>query len=164
MVVVMGVSGSGKTTVGRALADALGVDYAEADAFHPEANIRKMSAGQALDDADRAPWLEAIAAWIGEHGGSGGVVSSSALKRRYRDVLRSADAPVFFLHLNGPRELIARRMSTRSGHFMPRSLLGSQLADLEPLEADETGLTMDIRLTPQAIVDTAVAELTGGPW
>jgi gluconokinase len=162
VVVVMGVSGSGKTTVGRALAEVLGVDYAEADAFHPEANIRKMSSGSPLDDADREPWLSAIAEWIGEHGRSGGVVSSSALKRRYRDVLRSSGTPVFFLHLDGPRELIAQRMTARSGHFMPRSLLGSQLADLEPLEDDEAGMTTDIAQPPQTIVDGAMSELTGG--
>lgn len=162
VVVVMGVSGSGKSTVGTALAAALGVDYAEADTFHPGANIRKMGAGRPLDDADRAPWLAAIADWIGGHACSGGVVSSSALKRRYRDVLRSSGTPVFFLHLHGPRDVLAERMAARSGHFMPGTLLGSQLADLEPLQRDEAGMTMDIRRPPAEIVAGALTGLTKG--
>ncbi|MGH3623783.1 MAG: gluconokinase [Sciscionella sp.] len=158
----MGVSGSGKTTVGKALADALDVDYAEADAFHSAANVSKMSSGEPLTDQDRGPWLDAIAGWIGERSATGGVVSSSALKRQYRDRLRVSGAPVCFLRLDGPRELIAERIKTRSGHFMPASLLGSQLADLEPFSADECGFTMDIRLTPAEIVSGAVAELQRG--
>ena len=103
VIVVMGVSGSGKTTIGTALANALGVEYAEADTFHPQANIDKMTAGIALTDADRAPWLEAIAGWIRAHQESGGVVTSSALKRRYRDCLRTG-GNVWFAHLHGDRE------------------------------------------------------------
>lgn len=154
VLVVMGVSGSGKTTVGTALAERLEVPYAEADSFHPAANVEKMSAGTPLTDADRAPWLRAIAAWIGEHP-DGGVVTSSALKRRYRDVLRGGGA-VDFVHLDGPREVIAERMQARHGHFMPAQLLDSQLADLEPLEADEPGMVVDIRNTPEQIVDRVV--------
>jgi gluconokinase len=155
VIVVMGVSGSGKTTIGTALAEALGVDYAEADTFHPKANIDKMTAGTPLTDEDRAPWLEAIAGWIREHEATGGVVTSSALKRRYRDVLRSG-GDVWFAHLNGPRALLAERMKTRSGHFMPVSLLDSQLATLEPLQPDEPGAIFDITGTPEEITRAAL--------
>ncbi|WP_340684373.1 gluconokinase [Amycolatopsis coloradensis] len=156
VIVVMGVSGSGKTTVGTALAERLGVDYAEADTFHPKANIDKMSSGHPLNDEDRRPWLEAIAAWIRDHQSSGGVVTSSALKYRYRDILRGG-GDVWFLHLHGDRDLLADRMKTRSGHFMPVSLLDSQLADLEPLQPDEFGLVADIAKKPEEIVDTALS-------
>lgn len=155
VIVVMGVSGSGKTTVGTALANALGVEYAEADTFHPQANIDKMTAGTPLTDADRAPWLEAIAALIRAHQDTGGVVTSSALKRRYRDVLRTG-GNVWFAHLHGDREILAERMQTRKGHFMPVSLLDSQLADLEPLEPDEPGAIFDIRDTPGEITEAAL--------
>ncbi|WP_435581198.1 gluconokinase [Amycolatopsis thermoflava] len=158
VIVVMGVAGSGKTTVGSALAERLGVEYAEADAFHPPANIAKMSSGHPLDDDDRWPWLHAIAAWISGHQATGGAVSSSALKRRYRDVLRTG-GDVWFLHLDGPRDVLAERMQGRTGHFMPVSLLDSQLADLEPLETDERGLIADILEAPSAIVDRALTEL-----
>ena len=154
VVVVMGVSGSGKTTVGRLLAGRLGVPYAEADDFHPAANIAKMSAGQPLTDADRWPWLAAIGSWIGAHP-AGGVVTCSALKRVYRDVL----GEVWFLHLNGSRELIAARLADRRGHFMPAALLDSQFADLEPLGADEPGLVVDVARPPEEIVDEALARL-----
>ncbi|MEU0793182.1 gluconokinase [Amycolatopsis sp. NPDC005961] len=155
VIVVMGVSGSGKTTIGTALANALDVEYAEADTFHPQANIDKMTAGHPLTDEDRAPWLEAIAGWIREHQASGGVVTSSALKRRYRDVLRTG-GKVWFAHLNGDHDTLAERMKSRSGHFMPVSLLDSQLADLEPLEPDEPGAVFDIRETPDEITTAAL--------
>jgi gluconokinase len=155
VIVVMGVSGSGKTTIGTALANALDVEYAEADTFHPQANIDKMTAGHPLTDEDRAPWLEAIAGWIREHQATGGVVTSSALKRRYRDVLRTG-GNVWFAHLHGDREILAERMKSRSGHFMPVSLLESQLADLEPLEPDEPGAIFDIRDTPAELTDAAL--------
>lgn len=157
VVVVMGVAGSGKTTVGRALAARLGVPYAEADDFHPPENIRKMSAGHPLTDEDRWPWLQAIAAWISAQ--SGGVVTCSALKRAYRDLLRGASTPVWFLHLTGDRALLAERISSRSGHFMPPALLDSQLADLEPLANDEPGIAVDIAASPEEIVETAVRAL-----
>jgi len=156
VIVVMGVSGSGKTTIGTALAEALGVEYAEADTFHPKANIDKMTAGTPLTDADRAPWLEAIAGWIRDHQATGGVVTSSALKRRYRDVLRTG-GDVWFAHLHGDRAILAERMQSRSGHFMPVSLLDSQLADLEPLQDDEPGAIFDIRETPAEITAAALA-------
>ena len=157
VIVVMGVAGSGKTTVGQALAAELGVEYAEADDFHPKSNIAKMSAGTPLTDADRTPWLRAIAAWIHTHQTSGGVVSSSALKRTYRDTLR-ADNDVWFLHLTGPADVIAERISARTAHFMPASLLNSQLADLEPLTPDEHGHTADLRQPPSAIIRLARKE------
>ncbi|NKQ57359.1 gluconokinase [Amycolatopsis sp. K13G38] len=162
VIVVMGVAGSGKTTVGTALAERLGVSYAEADTFHPKANIEKMSSGHPLTDEDRRPWLHAIAGWIREHQQTGGVVSSSALKRRYRDVLRTG-GDVWFLHLDGPRDLLAQRMKSRSGHFMPVSLLDSQLADLEPLERDEHGLIVDIADSPGDIVTAALTWLAKEP-
>ena len=155
VIVVMGVSGSGKTTIGTALARALDVEYAEADTFHPKANIDKMTAGTPLTDADRAPWLEAIAGWIREHQAGGGVVTSSALKRRYRDVLRSG-GDVWFAHLHGDRALLAERMKSRTGHFMPVSLLDSQLSDLQPLEPDEPGAVFDIARTPEEITEAAL--------
>jgi gluconokinase len=153
--VVMGVSGSGKSTVARLLADRLGRPMAEADEFHPEANIAKMSAGIPLTDADREPWLLALRDWISEHdaAGQGTVVTCSALKRSYRDLLRGASARVHFVHLSGSREVIGERLASRSGHFMPPSLLNSQFADLEPLGDDEDGITVDVTATPEQIAD-----------
>ncbi|MFD7226401.1 gluconokinase [Streptomyces sp. NPDC059892] len=159
VVVVMGVAGTGKTTVGPLLAAALGVPYAEGDDFHPPGNIAKMSAGTPLDDADRLPWLDAIGAWAHGRAGLGGVVSSSALKRAYRDRLRSAAPGAVFLHLTGDRPLIETRMSERKGHFMPTALLDSQFAALENLGADEAGVAVDVSGTPEEITDRAVAAL-----
>jgi gluconokinase len=160
VIVVMGVSGSGKSTVGGLLAERLGVPYAEADDFHPAANIAKMSAGHPLDDADRAPWLDAIADWIADRRGHGGVVSCSALRRRYRDRLRQADPGLFFVHLDGPPELIAARLAARMQHFMPSGLLRSQIETLEPLEPDEAGVVVAVADGgPQAIAARALAAL-----
>ncbi|MFF5567450.1 gluconokinase [Streptomyces sp. NPDC012623] len=159
VVVVMGVAGTGKTTVGPLLADALGVPYAEGDDFHPPANIAKMSAGTPLEDADRWPWLAAIGAWAHDRAGLGGVVSSSALKRAYRDRLRAEAPGAVFLHLTGDRPLIERRMSGREGHFMPTALLDSQFATLENLGADEAGVAVDVSGTPEEITERAVAAL-----
>lgn len=163
-VVVMGVSGSGKTTVAERLADRLGVTAAEADEFHPPANIEKMSAGHPLDDEDRAPWLASIARWLAEQRAAGrpAVITCSALKRRYRDTLRGAGDQVRFLHLAGPQDVVAERMSGRRGHFMPAELLDSQYADLEPLGADEAGLTVDVTRSVDDIVDRAVTALAPG--
>lgn len=163
-IVVMGVSGVGKTTVARLLAERLGVPGAEADDFHPPANIAKMSAGIPLDDADRQPWLESIGRWLAQCDaeGTGGVVTCSALKRSYRDTLRAASPDVFFLHLTADRALIADRIGHRSGHFMPASLLDSQLATLEPLGPDERGTTLDARPDTEHLVEMA-ADLVPRP-
>ena len=149
--VVMGVSGSGKSTVGAALAQRLRVPYADADDLHPPANIAKMSAGEALDDDDRYPWLEAVGAWLADHP-DGGVMSCSALKRKYRDQLRRHAPHLRFLLLEGSMEVIARRQASRPGHFMPASLLESQFATLEALQPDEDGVVVDVDQSVDAIV------------
>ncbi len=159
VIVVMGVAGTGKTTIGPLVADALGVPYAEGDDFHPPANIAKMTAGTPLDDADRGPWLDAIGAWAHGRAGHGGVVSCSALKRAYRDRLRAAAPGVVFLHLAGDRALIEARMAERQGHFMPAALLDSQFATLEPLGPDEAGAVVDVSGTPEQIAGRAVTTL-----
>ena len=144
LVVVMGVSGSGKTTVGAALAQRLRVPFADADDFHPQVNIAKMSAGIPLTDDDRRPWLATIGAWLAEHAEDGGVASCSALRRAYRDVLTAAAPHAYFLHLHGTPEVIAGRVAGRPGHFMPAALVESQFATLEPLEPDERGAALDV--------------------
>ncbi|MHC5906093.1 gluconokinase [Streptomyces sp. S6] len=159
VVVVMGVSGTGKTTVGLLLAARLGVPYAEGDDFHPPANIAKMSAGIPLDDADRAPWLDSIGAWAHDRAGLGGVVSCSALKRSYRDRLRAAAPGLLFVHLGGSRELVEERMRRREGHFMPTALLDSQFATLEPLGVDEAGVAVDVAGAPEEIAGRAAGAL-----
>lgn len=152
-IVVMGVTGSGKSTVGAVLAQRLLVPFADADAFHPEANVAKMAAGQPLTDEDRYPWLEAVGEWLARHSG-GGVMSCSALKREYRDQLRSHVSQIEFLHLTGSPELIGRRQAGRTGHFMPSSLLKSQFDTLEPLGPDERGIAVDVGQSVDAIVET----------
>jgi gluconokinase len=156
LVVVMGVSGAGKTTVGEDVARRLGVEYGEADAFHPRRNIEKMESGVALDDEDRAPWLAAIGRWLAGRSGSGAVVTCSALKRSYRDTLREHAPTAVFLHLSGSTELLTDRMGRRRGHFMPASLLESQLATLEPLQEDEDGLTLDVSASPERLAEEFV--------
>jgi gluconokinase len=158
-VVVMGVSGSGKSTVGAALAQRLRAPFADADDFHPEANVAKMTAGHPLDDDDRRPWLEAIGAWLADHE-QGGVMTCSALKRAYRDQLRSHAPDTVFVHLHGERDVITRRQATRPGHFMPASLLDSQFATLEPLGADEVGFLLDVDQSVDEIVEQATRHLT----
>jgi len=153
-VVVMGVSGSGKTTVGAALADAFGLRFVDGDALHPAANVAKMAAGIPLDDADRAPWLDAIGAVLAA---GPVVVACSALKRAYRDRLRAAAPRLQLVFLDGDPALLASRMTARPGHFMPASLLDSQLATLERPEPDEHALTADIARPAEEIV-TALAE------
>lgn len=160
-VVVMGVSGSGKSTVGKALAQRISVPFADADDFHPAANTAKMSAGEPLTDADRWPWLDAVGEWLAGHR-AGGVMSCSALKRSYRDRLRRHEADTYFVCLAGSPELIGRRQAARRGHFMPATLLASQFATLEPLAADEPGVTIDVDQSVDAIVNDAVAALTAG--
>ncbi|MCX4695207.1 gluconokinase [Streptomyces sp. NBC_01408] len=160
VIVVMGVAGTGKTTMGRLLAEALGIPYAEGDAFHPAANVAKMSAGTPLDDADRRPWLDAIGEWIRNRAGTrGGVVSASALKRAYRDRLRASAPRAVFVHLTGERPLIEQRMAARKGHFMPTTLLDSQFATLEPLQEDEPGIVVDVSGSPEDITARALAAL-----
>lgn len=159
-VVVMGVSGSGKSTVGAALAQRLRVPFADADDFHPSANIAKMTAGHPLDDDDRYPWLEAIGFWLAERCSSGGVMSCSALKRTYRDQLHRHCPDLEFLHLSGTPEVIAKRQASRPGHFMPASLLASQFQTLEPLGADESGVAIDVDQSIDAIIDAYVATMS----
>jgi carbohydrate kinase (thermoresistant glucokinase family) len=157
--VVMGVSGCGKSSVGIALAQALGVRFVEGDRYHSAANVAKMAAGIALTDEDRAAWLLSLQAEIraAVAAGVGIVVSCSALKRRYRDLLRAGDPALRFAHLDGSRELIAARMAARQGHYMPLSLLDSQLATLEPLQDDEAGLRLDIGAEVPALVQAILA-------
>jgi len=152
--VIMGVSGSGKSSVGLHLATALQVPFIEGDTFHSYANVAKMSAGVPLTDADRADWLHALHGEIHDarQRDSGLVLSCSSLKRRYRDLLRGADPELRFAHLSGPRETIAARMAGRADHYMPGSLLDSQLAALEPLQADEAGIVLDIGQPPAQLV------------
>ncbi len=161
--VVMGVSGTGKTTIGTRLAHRLGWPFAEGDDFHSAANVAKMHAGQPLTDQDRWPWLQAIADWIGarERAGEGGVVTCSALKRSYRDLLRQGHPDVRFVCLVGSHDLLQARLSNRSGHFMPASLLQSQLDTLEPLQPDEPGSTVDVSQSPAEIEAAAMRILTG---
>ncbi|MCX5202244.1 gluconokinase [Streptomyces sp. NBC_00237] len=158
-VIVMGVAGTGKSTIGALLAERVSVAYAEGDDFHPAANVAKMAAGVPLEDADRWPWLDSVGAWARERGEAGGVASCSALKRAYRDRLREAAPGVAFVHLAGSRELIESRMRERKGHFMPVALLDSQFAALEGLGDDEYGVTVDVEGTPEEIVERAVGAL-----
>ena len=157
--VVMGVAGSGKSLIGAAFAQALGVDFVEGDAYHPAENVRKMAAGTPLTDADREGWLRALAARLGDakRAGTGLVMSCSALKRSYRDLLRAQAPDLRFVFLKGPRALLAERLAGRRGHFMPASLLESQLATLEEPSPDEEAWLCDIRESPEAIVAGLVA-------
>ncbi|MER5868423.1 gluconokinase [Streptomyces sp. NPDC002044] len=153
----MGVSGAGKSTVGRLLADRLAVPFAEADDFHPAANRAKMAAGRPLDDEDRRPWLLSLADWIREAAasGRGGVMACSALKREYRDLFRRAGASVVFLHLSLDRARAAQRVGGRRDHFMPVPLMGSQYDALEPLQPDEPGVTLDATAGAPDLADEA---------
>ena len=154
LVTVMGVSGSGKTTVGAALAQRLGVPFADADDFHPPANVAKMSAGTPLTDDDRWPWLDRVAEALRAEAPL--VIGCSALRRAYRDRIRAgAGGPVAFVHLAGSKALIGARMAARQGHFMPPALLDSQFATLEPPAPEEGALALDVAATPEALVAAA---------
>jgi gluconokinase len=155
VLIVMGVSGVGKSTVGMPLADRLGWPFRDGDGFHPPENVEKMRSGTPLTDEDRTPWLEAIAAWIEQRrkDGTHGVIACSALKRAYRDILRAGHGDVRFVFLEGPRDLIAARLADGKGHYMPASLLDSQLATLEPPQADEDPITVSVAGEPEQIVD-----------
>lgn len=159
VLVVMGVSAAGKSTLAARLAGRLHWPLQDGDALHPQANIDKMAAGQPLDDTDRAPWLRLVADWIDRRAAAGepGIVTCSALKRAYRDVLRRDF--VRFVHMTGDRDLLARRMLERKGHFMPPSLLDSQLATLEAPGADEAVITVDIALAPETQIAAVLAHL-----
>jgi gluconokinase len=160
-VVLMGVSGSGKSTVMKRMVERLGWLAAEADDFHSAANVAKMSVGRPLTDDDRWPWPNEIAAWIAERekAAENAVVTCSALRRRYRDFLRNGHPSVHFAHLVVDRKVLERRMDRRCGHYMPSSLLGSQLDTLEPLDRDEPGIVVSGELPPDRIVDEIVSRL-----
>jgi gluconokinase len=155
---VMGVSGSGKSTIGAQLARALALPFGDADTFHPAANVRKMSAGIPLTDEDRWPWLDALGAWLAAQAG-GGVIACSALKRIYRDRLRAAVPGLRILHLSGQPGMITARQAAREGHFMPPSLMASQFATLEPPAPDEAALVLDITAPPEVLILQATAQL-----
>ena len=157
--VVMGVSGSGKSLIGAAFARALGVDFVEGDEYHSAENVRRMASGIALTDDDRAEWLRSLAARLREanEAGTGLVMTCSALKRSYRDILRAEAGSLRFVFLKGERALIASRIAGRRGHFMPTSLLESQFATLEEPSADEDAWVCDITQPPQDIVAALVA-------
>jgi gluconokinase len=161
IVIVMGVSGCGKSTVAEGLSTALGWEFAEGDDFHPAANVAKMQGGTPLTDADRWPWLEAIGEWIsGKEGrGESAVVTCSALRRVYRDVLRRGRPHVRFLHVTAESDVLMDRMEHRAGHYMPSSLLESQLAALEPLEADEPGVVITNQGSAAQVLDRALEAL-----
>ncbi|WP_200214687.1 gluconokinase [Micromonospora coerulea] len=160
-VVVMGVSGAGKTTVARGISELTGLRFAEADEFHSAANVARMRSGVPLDDDARWPWLRDLAAWMAARHAEGvsTVLACSALKRSYRDVLREGPPDVEFVHLAGAAELIRDRMSRRAGHYMPASLLDSQRAILEHLGPDESGVVLEITLPPEELVTAAVDRL-----
>lgn len=159
--IAMGVSGCGKSSLGRRLADALGWPFLEGDDLHPPANVAKMHAGHPLDDADRAPWLAAIGQWMDRliADNRSGVISCSALKRIYRDALRGHDRNVRFILLQVGRDELQRRLDARSGHFMPASLLDSQLATLEPFAPDEPALSINANGTIEATLQEALAAI-----
>jgi len=161
IVLLMGVSGAGKTTIGERLASVLNASFREGDAFHPPANVEKMRRGEPLIDADRLPWLAAIAAAIGaaDAAGENAVFACSALKRSYRDILRAASAQLRIVHLSGSERLVRDRLEARRGHFMPPTLLPSQFRTLEPPDPGERPIVVDIAAAPDAIVVRICAAL-----
>lgn len=161
IIVMMGICGAGKTTIGRALAERLGIPFTEGDSFHPPENVARMKAGHPLTDADRAPWLKALATAITAWSTAGEemVMSCSALRRSYRDQFRAAAPDVVFVHLHGAVDLVRARMATREGHFMPIALIDSQIADLEDPTGEPGVIVVDVAGTPEEIVDRIVAQL-----
>lgn len=163
LIVVMGVSGAGKSTIGEALAERLGVPFIDADNLHPRANVEKMRGGTPLVDADRWPWLEIVADAMRNTADTNGrvVCACSALRRAYRDCLRRrAGEPIAFVLLHGDRSVIAERQADRPGHFMPPELLDSQFATLEPFEPDEHGIVLDVALPIDEIARQAALQLS----
>lgn len=157
-IVVMGVSGCGKSTIGHDLAARLGIEYKDGDELHPKENIDKMSSGIPLTDEDRAPWLTLVGEWLHER--ADGVIACSALKRSYRDIIRAAAPNTFFVHLHGSYTVHLSRVTCREGHFMPSSLLDSQMETLEALDSDETGVIIDIAQPVEDIVEAAYQAVT----
>lgn len=160
-IVVMGVSGSGKSTIGALVADGLDLPFTDGDALHPMENIAKMAAGTPLDDDDRWPWLESVGKALAGSA-NGLVVACSALKRSYRDAIRAQAPDAVFLHLDGSREVLGSRLEGRSDHFMPPALLDSQLATLEALQSDEAAVVIDISVPIKKLVGAAVVRLQHG--
>ena len=163
VVVVAGVAGSGKSVVGRLVAAELGWPFADGDVLHSAENVAKMRSGQPLTDSERGPWLRQIARWIGEHSATGGVIACSALRRGYRDLLRDGHTDVRFACLTARRDVLAARLADRPSHFMPASLLDSQLDAFEPLQPDEPGATFDTSGTPEQTAAAVVAALSEPP-
>jgi gluconokinase len=161
VLVFMGVSGCGKTTLAAILAGRLGWPFEEGDAMHPESNIEKMAAGHPLTDADRAPWLQKVARWVEERleAGENGLITCSALKRSYRDVINRRGSGVVFVFLAGSKETITARLAVRHGHFMPSSLLDSQFADLEEPTSDEPAIRVDVGPPPDVIAQGILEKL-----
>jgi carbohydrate kinase (thermoresistant glucokinase family) len=157
-IIVMGVQGVGKTTIGTQLAERLGVPFIDGDRLHPPRNVELMASGHPLTDEDREPWLRRVGETLAEHRATGGlVIVCSALRRRYRDALRSFDPEAFFVELHGPMELVAERIGKRTHEYMPPALLQSQYDTLEPLAADERGMRVSIEPAPEVIVDEVLA-------
>ena len=160
-IIVMGVSGCGKTTIGDLVARELGVPFLDGDSLHPVENVAKMAAGTPLTDEDRWPWLTTVGTELANAGNGGLVLACSALRRSYRHAIRQQAPDTIFLHLHGTKEVLSQRLEGRSGHFMPPALLESQLATLEPLAADEAGVVVDIAAPVQQVVAEALTGIVG---